>query len=78
MAANAELASAVLTQVTNARSGYALAAGDHRKQYGTLSVNEFVGTAVLIALEKLGQDHTYETEFRKRGAEFKAASKLVS
>lgn len=78
MAANAEISAAALTSVTTLRGGYALVAGDHRKQFGTLSINEFVGTAVLLALEKLAADHTYETEFRARAAAYKAASKLVA
>lgn len=78
MAVNVEITATALTAVTTARSGYASVAGDHKKQYGTLSANEFVGTCVLLMLEKLGQDHTFETEFRKRAAEFKAASKLVA
>ncbi|BDU76297.1 hypothetical protein [Mesoterricola sediminis] len=78
MAVNVEISSTALTAVTTARGNYTLTAGDHRKQYGTLSVNEFVGTCVLLMLERLAQDHTYETEFRKRAAAYKASSQLVA
>ena len=78
MAANAEISAAALTSVTNLRGSYALVAGDHRKQYGTLSINEFVGTCVLLMLEKLANEHAYETEFRARAAAYQAASKLVA
>lgn len=78
MAANAEISATALTAVTNLRAGYTLTAGDHRKQYGTLSINEFVGTCVLLMMERLASEHAYETEFRARAAAYKAASKLVA
>lgn len=78
MALNAEITPGALSAVNSARASLNIAPGHYLGQYGPMTANEFVGTAVLMALEQFQADHTFEARFRERMSRYKSASKLVA